>query len=149
MPKLSASAHPLKSNQIENQYVINFREAKDLNLLGGLSEYIETQKHCFGADPENEISLQYISEIGDVAILSGTFDKRIFAWISKRVGDKGKVDPNISMPSTTILTVHTSPWFVAALYCRSCLLIILFIGDLQERMTSQLYQLKKDSMNTA
>lgn len=127
MPDLSTQS--LEPDQIPNQYVVNLRKVDDFNLLNDLPAYIESQKHCSGADLENVISMKYISESGGGAFLSGTFDKRILAWISKMIGDKGNVEPNVRIPLAAIRTTRFSPWFVVILYCWSCLLTFHLSGD--------------------
>lgn len=131
MPNLPT--HPLGPDQVPNQYIVNFWKADDIKLLNGLPEYIESQKHCSGANPENKISWQYSSKSGGAAILSGIFDRRILAWISNRVPrEKGSVESNARLPLTAIQTDGASPWFAIALYCWTYLLIIHIIGHLQE-----------------
>lgn len=101
--------------RVPDEYIVNFWEADDLNLLTGLPAYIKSQEHR----PDtfrNEIFSQYKSKTGGGAMLFGRFNETVLNWIGERVLDKGFVEPNVRIPVAAIRTVHNAPWFVVVLY---------------------------------
>lgn len=127
MPNISArnTIPTLPVNQVPNEYVIHLQNVEDTaSVHKAAQEYIESQKPCHGAKPDNQISVLYKSQSGGGALLFGIIDPRVHSWAVKYLGSNGTVEPNAVLELAAISTVHDSPWFVAILGCWKCLLTI-------------------------
>lgn len=84
------------SDQKQNEYIISFKEAEEVEkFILTLEEYIRSQAECPDTVIKNEVNIVYASTSGGGGIISGCFDSRVLAFIKQHTENTAVVEPNI------------------------------------------------------
>lgn len=114
--------------EIPNAFFLSYDAANALKKeKADLLAYIKSQESCPGSDKTvaNKIVTEYESKSGGGAILSGLFDRRVHAWLAKRI----KGHENWSLEAVVKLKLAEVRQLQSYWYADSILLNLLFLND--------------------